>query len=74
MLSYCRYNEVCCIINPLYLCVLVVLLTVLNCPGGLQVSDVGEEQGGLRLVPQPHQPKVQTGHTYGNYGTLSKIK
>ncbi|TNN88280.1 hypothetical protein EYF80_001496 [Liparis tanakae] len=60
-----------------HLCVLVVLLTVrplLQRPGRLQLGDVGEEQSGLCLLPELHEPKLHTGHTEGHYGTLSEVK
>lgn len=60
-----------------HLCVLAVLLTVtplLQRPGRLQLGHVGEEQSGLSLLPELHEPKLHTGHTEGHYGTLSKVK
>lgn len=55
----------------------MVLLTVtplLQCPGGLQLGDVSQEHGGVCLLPELHEPKVHTGHTEGQCGTLTKVK
>lgn len=70
-------SQVCCHISLLYLCVLVVLLTImplLQCPGSLQLCDIGEEQCGLGLLPKSDEPKVHAGHTEGHYRTLTNTE
>lgn len=60
-----------------YLCVFTVVLTgklFLHCPRGFELGGVGKEQFGLGLLPEPHQPKVHTGHTGSHYGTLSQTQ